>query len=281
MNHRQESSRTRTMSVVTILPFLVLTFGITWGLALLIVLFPQQIVDIFGEINYSNPLYIVAVYAPAIAAIVLILHYYGMRGFVSFLRRITLWRMSFSWWIFIVLGVPALFYLAAAFSGNIGDPFPFVPWYSVLPAALFMLVLGPVEEFGWRGLALSLLQRRFAPLWSGLIIGIVWGLWHLPSFFIGETPHSEWVFAQFFVGTMALSVIMTAMFNASKGSILTVALLHFQLNNPIWPDGQPWDMVVFSVAAVVIVLFNRRSMLSSSHAVTSIFMPEEGEEGEE
>lgn len=275
MKQRNESSG--EMNGTTVLLFFIISFGITWGLALLIVLFPQQIVHIFGEINYTNPLYIVAVYAPAIAAIFLVWRYYGMGGLASFLRRITLWRMSLSWWLFIVLGVPILFYLAAAFSGTIGDPFSYVPWYTVLPVALFMLVLGPVEEFGWRGFALPLLQRRFAPLWSSLIIGIVWGLWHLPSFFIGGTPHSEWVFAQFFVGAVALSVIMTAMFNASQGSILTVALLHFQLNNPIWPDGQPWDMVVFSVAALVIVFLNPRRMLSSSHGVTSILMPDKGE----
>ncbi|GEM_PF-4526205 len=38
---------------------------------------------------------------------------------------------------------------------------------------LFMLVLGPVEEFGWRGVALPLLQRCFVPLWSDLLLGAV------------------------------------------------------------------------------------------------------------
>ena len=42
-------------------------------------------------------------------------------------------------------------------------PFAFSPWKQALPALALALFLGPIEEFGWRGLALPLLQRRFAP----------------------------------------------------------------------------------------------------------------------
>ena len=78
-------------------PFLAISFGLTWGIALLLILLPQQVTAIFGEINYSNPLYILAVYAPGFAGIILVLRYYGLRGLVSFLRRFTLLRASFSW----------------------------------------------------------------------------------------------------------------------------------------------------------------------------------------
>jgi len=63
------------------------------------------------------------------------------------------------------------------------------------------------------------------------------------------------------------------MFNTSKGSFLNVALLHFQLNNPLWPDAQPWDTVLFGLAALIIVIFNRRTMFAHSGAVTAILYP--------
>ncbi len=136
-----------------------------------------------------------------------------------------------------------------------------------------MLALGPVEEFGWRGVALPSIQQRFVPLWSGLIIGAVWGIWHLPSFFIGGTPHSEWAFVAFFVGVISLSVIMTALFNSSKGSIIIAVLFHFQINNPIWPDGKPWDIILFTIVAVIIVYLNRDKMLTKKNSVTEVLMP--------
>jgi hypothetical protein len=51
------------------------------------------------------------------------------------------------------------------------------------------------------------------------------------------------------------------MFNASLGSILIPMLFHFQMNNPPWPETQPWENFLFSIAAIVIVIIARRSML--------------------
>jgi membrane protease YdiL (CAAX protease family) len=50
------------------------------------------------------------------------------------------------------------------------------------------LFIGPIEEFGWRGVALPLLQRKFAPFWAGLILGGIWGAWHIPAFLMSGTP---------------------------------------------------------------------------------------------
>ena len=147
----------RKMTVRTLVPFLGLTFGLTWGLAAVMILFADQVAALFGEMGYTNPLYVLAVYGPAFAAVILVARYYGFHGLGSYLRRLTLWRMSPRWWSFLVLGIPLIYYIAAAAAGTITDPFGFEPWYGVLPALLLMLVLGPMEEFGWRGVALPLL----------------------------------------------------------------------------------------------------------------------------
>ena len=168
-------------------------------------------------------------------------------------------------------------YAGAAVKGTIGDPFPFSPWYQVLPALAIALFLGPIEELGWRGLALPLLQRKFAPIWAGLILGIIWAVWHIPAFLIGGTPQSAWAFAPYFAGVVAGSVILTALFNDSRGSLLMAVLIHFQMNNPIWPDAQPWDNLMLIASAVIIVWLNRRTMFTHGSGVTGILMPEKGD----
>jgi membrane protease YdiL (CAAX protease family) len=265
------------MTIKTLIPFLALTFGLTWGLAVLFILFTDQIVAIFGELSISNPLFILAVYSPGFAGVFLVLRHYGLKGLGSFFRRLTLWRAPWYWWLFVILVIPAIMYAGAAVKGTIGDPFPFSPWYQILPALVLALFLGPVEEFGWRGLALPLLQRKFAPIWAGLILGFIWAVWHIPAFVIGGTPQSAWAFAPYFAGTVAGSIILTALFNDSRGSLLAAVLIHFQLNNPIWPDAQPWDNVLLITAAVIIVWLKRRTMFQRGSGVTGILMPEQGE----
>jgi membrane protease YdiL (CAAX protease family) len=265
------------MTTKTLIPFLALSFGLTWGIAALFILFTDQLIAVFGEMGITNPLFILAVYSPGFAAVFLVWRQYTPRGLGSFFRRLTLWRASRYWWLYLILGIPAIMYAGAAVKGTISDPFPFSPWYQVLPALAIALFLGPIEEFGWRGLALPLLQRRFAPFWAGLILGFIWAVWHVPAFLIGGTPQSAWSFAPYFGGIIASSVIMTALFNDSRGSLLTAVLVHFQLNNPIWPDAQPWDNLLFVIAAVIIVWLNRRTMFQRGFGITDILMPEQGD----
>lgn len=261
------------MKTKTLIPFLALTFGLTWGLAALLFLIPDQLTAIFGEVSQSNPLYILAVYSPAFAAVFLILRHYGLQGMGSFLRRLTLWRAPIAGWMLLVLGIPLMFYAGAAIKGTLGEPFPFSPWYAVFPALGHALFLGPIEEFGWRGLGLPLLQRRFAPFWAGLILGLIWAIWHIPSFLIGGLPQSAWAFAPYFIGMVAVSIILTSLFNAASGSLLISYLFHFQLNNPLWPDAQPWDMVFFVLAAVVIVALNHKMMFQKGSGATEVLTP--------
>ena len=231
----------RPVSQRTVWIFFAGTFTLSWGLGAVFVAFADQIEAVLGPMGYTNPMFIVMVWAPGIVGVLLVVRHYGLRGLASFLRRLTLWRMPAGWWLVLLLGMPAVFYAGAVVTGNVGD-FPFAPWYGVLPALIPALLIGPVEELGWRGVALPVLQRRFAPLWAALIVGVVAAVWHTPAFLLSGTKQAAWSFGPFFLGVVAISVILTALFNASRGSLLVAVLFHAQMNGPAWPDAQPWDM---------------------------------------
>ena len=266
------------MGTKTLLSFLALTFGLSWVPMALFMIFPDQFTALFGEMSSTNPVFLLAVYAPGISGIFLVWRHYGLSGLGSFLRRLFMWRAPIQWWLFLLFGIPVIVYTAAAITGTISAPFRFAPWYMVFPALLQSLLLGPMgEEFGWRGLALPILQRRFSPFWASLILGVVWAIWHAPAFLMSGTPQSAWSFGPFFLGLIAVAVIMTPLFNAARGSLLIAILYHLNIMNPIFPDAQPWDFFLFAIAAVVIVVLNRREMFQRGSGVTEVLSPDDKE----
>jgi membrane protease YdiL (CAAX protease family) len=273
---RAQNKQQPGMGTGTLWAFLALTFGLSWIPMALYMIFPDPFTALFGEISTSNPLFLLAVYAPGISGIFLVWWHYGLRGLGRFVQRLFLWRASLAWWLFLLLGIPAIVYAAAAINGTFTTAFPFSPWYLVFPALLQSLLLGPMgEEFGWRGLALPLLQRRFSPFWASLILGVTWAIWHAPAFAMSGTPQSAWSFGPFFIGLIAVAMIMTPLFNAARGSLLIAILYHIQIMNPIFPDAQPWDNFLFAIVAVVVVFLNRHQMFQRGAGVTKVLGSEE------
>jgi membrane protease YdiL (CAAX protease family) len=93
------------------------------------------------------------------------------------------------------------------------------------------------EELGWRGYALPRLQERYPALRASLILGVIWFAFHVPIMFIPGSIAGSQTFDDalpFLVGVLAMSVIITWIFNATRGSVLPIILLHGAYNS--WPD---------------------------------------------
>lgn len=263
------------ISFFSIVPFLLISFAIAWGILALYIFLPDMMTAIFGRLTGNHPLFFLAVYAPAIAACIIILYQAGVSGLQRFLSRAFLWRCSPGWYAFLIVGIPMIFFAGAVLRGTLwSEPFPFLSFQALLTALVLAAIKGPVEEFGWRGFALPVLLRKFAPIWAGLILGVIWGFWHLPAFLLSGMQQSEWSFFAFFIGVMAISVIVTALFNASKGSILLSAVFHFNLMNPIFPDAQPYDSYFLIGISLVVVWLYRKEMFTKEGAVTAVIPKE-------
>jgi membrane protease YdiL (CAAX protease family) len=99
-----------------------------------------------------------------------------------------------------------------------------------------MLLGGPLaEELGWRGYALDWLLTRWTPLQAALGVGVVWALWHLPTFFIPGTTQHEMGLASsgaalLAVKWLSLSVLFTWVYLHTRRSVLAAIVMHFMSN---------------------------------------------------
>jgi membrane protease YdiL (CAAX protease family) len=271
IKQREDDGRMQAVASKLLPAFFLITFGLAWSLFALFVFATDWVVGVFGALSGRNPLFILAVYSPAIAALALIGFTAGWSGLARFLSRFLLWRASPWWYAFLLLGFPAISFAGAALKGNaMTAPLFTEPVSALLPVIAFMAVLGSVEEIGWRGFALPILQRRLVPFWAGLVLGCIWAVWHLPAFMLSGTPQAAWDFMPFFAGSVACSLVLTSLFNAAGGSILLAMLFHFQMNNPLWPDAQPYDMYVYVLVAVISVWLNRRALFTRTDAITEV-----------
>ena len=256
----------------SLIAFLILTFGITWGLIGIYIVRPEWASTTFGEISGSHPFFFFATWAPAISALVMLLYYAGLSGVKGFLSRLLLWRCSPGWAAFILIGIPLVYVVGSLIKGGpVLAPLPSQGVVALIAMLLVMLFLGPIEEFGWRGVAQPILQRHIAPIWAGAIIGAIWGIWHLPAFFLSGMVFEDWSFMPFFVGNITLAILVTPIFNQSRGSLLWPMLFHWQLINPFWPDAQPYDTWILVVVTLVVVWWKRDTLFTRDGAVTEIF----------
>ena len=267
----KNSNDHKNSSLRLLLTYTLLTFGITWAVLSLYIFMPDTAVSLFGMLSGNHPLFFLAVYAPAIASFIIVYRISGFSGLKSFISRITIWRTSLAWVLFLAIGLPAVFYAGSALNGKLfSEPIPFEVSWTWIGILFLSMIKGPVEEFGWRGFALPLLQQKITPMTASLLIGFVWGIWHIPAFLIAGTQQSSWAFIPFLIGTIAISIIMTALYNQSRGSILLAMIMHFQLMNPIWPDAQPYDTWLLLAVACGIVWYHKSIFFHRSGAVDQI-----------
>ncbi len=132
----------------------------------------------------------------------------------------------------------------------------------VVPTTLFGGPLG--EEFGWRGFALPALAARSGWRWASIGTGVIWGLWHLPLFYMAGTAQSGLPMSPFLASSVALSVFMARLCADACYSILPAIALHLPVNwgsmvLPVMPEGgriRPYAiavtfLILIAVAALV------------------------------
>ena len=211
--------------------FFFITYAFSWMIGGLLV------ADYHGAVSVPQGLHYVSAFGPAIAALIMTAIIGGRAGLTDLWRRIVRVDVGWRWWL-IGLGTPLALGLAAVivytlsnnalpelglfgevdYLGNIG---------ALVALALWIATYGFGEEIGWRGFAS---HRMESGGWvrAAVIIGVLWGLWHLPFFFYKENFIALGVggFVGFIVSITMGSILLSWIYRGSGHSILLVALWH-------------------------------------------------------
>jgi membrane protease YdiL (CAAX protease family) len=238
--------------------FLALSFGWTWAF------WAVAKVAEGRSAGLVTALYLASAFGPSLAAIVTVLACEGRSGFGRWLKRCLQWRLGWRWYALALLG-PGLVILAAlglhvALGGSL-LPSPAEGKYLralwlVVPTTLLGGPLG--EEFGWRGFALPAVAARIDWRRASIGIGVIWGLWHLPLFYMEGMAQSGLPMGLFLASSVALSVVMARLCAGANYSVLPAIALHAAVNwgsmvLPVMPEGGSIRPYAFAVTLLILI----------------------------
>jgi membrane protease YdiL (CAAX protease family) len=227
--------------------FLAILFAFTWwGFTT-----PVPTDSVSSFLNWFLPI----VWAPTIIAFVLVA---GAHGIGEVARE---WRAQLSWptgatgWLFAAATIPAAAVVSAVLIARAaGHDAAFIPASAVPQMVGIQVITGAVgEELGWRGFLLPRLQARMGVVRAAWMMGVLWGLWHLPAFFTPGLPHRFMPMPLVLPLIATFGVFMALVFNRTGGSVLATMAAHLSLNISSGIGGTPFSSPVFWGALLAIM----------------------------
>lgn len=221
--------------------------------------------------------YLVA-FGPMLAALAVTGGTQGGAGLRELWSRIVRWRVGLAGFGFAVLSPLALFALGAIVVRATSGAWPslallgqinYLPYLGIWALVLWVLTFGFGEEIGWRGFALPRLQGSHSALAASVILWAMWLVWHLPAFFYLDT-YMQLGLAMlplFALGMLAGTIVLTWLYNTTRGSILMLALWHGLFDFLSASQASAGIIaaimsMVIMVAAVVIVVIYKPAQLA-------------------
>jgi membrane protease YdiL (CAAX protease family) len=167
---------------------------------------------------------------PGILAVIWVM-FEGRDQFRKMLSTLTKWKTPFRWYL-IAFALPCGVSLIALDAVLLYFPTEhhFPPALQFFKTLLMTLPFGPLwEELAWRAFALRKLESRYSRLVSALLLGVYWGVWHIPLWLveINRVPINKTSYVLTGVVTLiAWSVVWSYLYHRSSESLPVVILLH-------------------------------------------------------
>lgn len=235
-----------------------------------------------ARLSIESPLILLTVLGsavPALAAVLVLLYSkqpHALRGFFSRLRPfsdVSAKDAAINYGLIFLLVIPLLlvYELRLVTGGDYSQGTRFA--LSLIPTILFIALLDQgavLEELGWRGFATVELQSNgIQPLNVALIVGLCWGLWHVPRDVttgvierLGTFDYLFLYLPAFILGTLSVSVIASYFMNRLGGSVIPAIMVHGITNDSLGISGTatiiealtPYHQMTKSVIFVIIAL---------------------------
>lgn len=232
-----------------------LAFAITWSVQTPSYFYAHQHgITLTNEANFFHlsslikgtldagfrPYFILLIFSfgPTVAGLVVTTLFQGKAGLMRIAKELTHIRLSAGWYV-LLFALPLGLCLASLLIGYVLSGFQMVNFNFLVPVALFfpfllymIIFTGLAEEIGWRGYALPELQKKYTAEKSSWILGVAWGLWHLPVnvlpvYLRGElqVPFVITILLALTFGIVGWTIVLTWIYNKTK-SLWLIVLLH-------------------------------------------------------
>ncbi|HVT38012.1 MAG TPA: CPBP family intramembrane glutamic endopeptidase [Gemmatimonadaceae bacterium] len=244
--------------IAKLVTFFLLTYAVMWALFFTV----AYAVPATTPLGYT--MLLLGSYAPGIIAVALTARDAGAAGLRELVGPVLRWQVHVRWYVFAATYIVGVKLAAALVHRALLGEWPRFgtdPLWLIPLAIAFSTPFQAGEEIGWRGYALPRLADRMGLRWAGIVLGVIWALWHIPQFFITTSDTYGQSFAFYAAQVVALSVAMTWLWARTGASLLLVMLLHAAVNNSkdIVPSGQPgstnmWGFNANPVALITVAI---------------------------
>lgn len=220
-------------------------------------------------------------FGPTVAGLLVTAAFKGKQGLRDIFRSLTKVRIPLRW-IITIIAIPIVWNLIAlgiGFAANGFQPIEFdflVPLSLAIPLFLYMVFFtGLAEEIGWRGYALPELQTKYTAEKSSWILGILWGLWHIPSVLVVQhlqgdltPPAAVSTLFGLTLGIVGWTIVITWIYNNTK-SLFWIVILHalsntFQSYLILSSNNQPamavWTLIPWAFAIYLLKKFGGETL---------------------
>lgn len=277
--------------------YYIITFIISWGGLTLLIDGPSRITSQPTNAPFLV-LYLITVAGPITSGLLLTGIYYGKKGYRDLFARLFKWRIPVKWYTIALLIAPltvfaalfALLLFSPVFMPGIFDSGnnPIASAFGlpgddkiILVLSVFMLGLfnGFVEELGWTGFATPMLRLNQNLIRAGITLGILWGLWHLFSNYLGSDAEAGSVPLLLYLPAMLFSflppfrILMLWVYRHTE-SLLIAVLMHasldifWMLSMPLSITGKErmiwyllWAAILWGIVIIISLVSNKKKAI--------------------